>query len=165
MLAFGRRFVLPSARTGELACARQGVAPPFQPAGVSCPSRAGVWPLPENPSSIARSPDFGHRKLVPGSDFRLFGDSDFHLPASILHFSICSVQFPAMIDFPQLELKWCQNRANNDCHASNVLVIGGRPKAAQEHWFGGRPKAAFIGVFWRACVWRAADGIHRSRST
>ena len=44
---------------------------------------------------------------------------------------------------------WVQNRAKNDCHASNVLVIGGRPKAAQEHWFGGRPKAAFIELFWR----------------
>ena len=37
----------------------------------------------------------------------------------------------------------------NDCHASNVLLIGGRPKAAQEHWFGGRPKAAFIALVWR----------------
>ena len=42
---------------------------------------------------------------------------------------------------------WVQNRAKNNCHASNVLVIGGRPKAAQEHWFGGRPKAAFIELF------------------
>ena len=25
----------------------------------------------------------------------------------------------------------CQNRAKNDCHASNVLVIGGGAKAAQ----------------------------------
>ena len=51
-----------------------------------------------------------------------------------------------------------QNRAKNDSHASNVLVIGGRPKAAQEHWFGGRPKAAFIGSFRRACVLWAAGG-------
>ena len=49
--------------------------------------------------------------------------------------------------------------------ASNVLVIGGRPKAAQERWFGRRPKAAFIGLFWRACVCRAAEGRHRSCST
>ena len=39
----------------------------------------------------------------------------------------------------------CQNQAKNDCHASNVLVIGGRPKAAQEYWSSGRPKAASIG--------------------
>ena len=26
----------------------------------------------------------------------------------------------------------------------------------QEHWFGERPKAAFVGLFWRACVWRVA---------
>ena len=79
----------------------------------------------------------------------------------------------------QLVPKWCQNQANNDCHASAALVIGhwsfpggrsgtlvwraakgrlqwmagvygGRPKAAQEYWSSGRPKAASIG--WRACM-------------
>ena len=56
---------------------------------------------------------------------------------------------------------WYECRqAKHDCHASKVLVIGGRPKAAQEHWFGCQPKAAFIGLFWRACVWRAAEGRH-----
>ena len=58
-------------------------------------------------------------------------------------FSYCCIRSAARLP---LERKWRQNRAQHDCHVSNVLVIGGRPKAAQEHWFGGRPKAALLDV-------------------
>ena len=37
----------------------------------------------------------------------------------------------------QLAPKWYQSRTQNDCHVTDVLLIGGRPKAA------------FIWLFWR----------------
>ena len=102
MLALGRRFVLPSARTGELAFARQGVAPPFRPAGVSCPSRAGVWPLPENPSSIARSPDFGHPR-IRFSIFFGIQISIFQFPIYIFRLAVSNSQL--CLHFPQIGTK------------------------------------------------------------
>ena len=54
------------------------------------------------------------------------------------------------VPMSQIGSIWYECRqVKNDCHASKVLVIGGRPKAAQEHWFGWQPKAAFIDLSWR----------------
>ncbi len=52
----------------------------------------------------------------------------------------------------------CQNLAKNERLSSNVLVISGWPKAAKEYWFALWRKAAFLGLFWRACVYHVSGG-------